>query len=168
MCITSDILIQTDHRYWKGDSTQWPFCFSTMGYILGVNVQEKEWRAACTNCTGSPIWRHVCKRAGYWECWSTCCCTANNAHALIWFLFTLATENAVLPPYIWLIISHLLNLNLSSGSPNQLITASPPTHLNQAPPEVLKILEDEHSWKFNILELERVTAHRSVVGVQCG
>lgn len=49
------------------------------------------------------------------------------------------------------------------SSPNQLITASPPTHLNQAPPEVLKILEDEHSWKFNILELERVTAHRPLI-----
>ena len=44
--------------------------------------------------------------------------------------------------------------------PSNQLTASPPTHLNQAPPEVLKILEQETTWKFNILELERVTAHR--------
>ncbi|XP_072051313.1 high affinity cAMP-specific and IBMX-insensitive 3',5'-cyclic phosphodiesterase 8B-like [Amphiura filiformis] len=53
-------------------------------------------------------------------------------------------------------------LSLSKGPINQL-TASPPTHLNQAPPEVLKILEQETTWKFNILELERVTAHRPLI-----
>lgn len=38
--------------------------------------------------------------------------------------------------------------------------ATPPTHLSQAPQEVQKILEGEHMWNFNILQLERLTNHR--------
>ena len=44
------------HRYWKGDSTHRPFCFSPRRF--GVNrqcseIHEKEWGAAGANCTVS-------------------------------------------------------------------------------------------------------------------
>ncbi|XP_071497226.1 high affinity cAMP-specific and IBMX-insensitive 3',5'-cyclic phosphodiesterase 8B-like [Diadema antillarum] len=41
--------------------------------------------------------------------------------------------------------------------------SSPLTHLSQAPPEVVRLLEDDALWSFQILEVERITQHRPLL-----
>ncbi|XP_041464476.1 high affinity cAMP-specific and IBMX-insensitive 3',5'-cyclic phosphodiesterase 8B-like isoform X2 [Lytechinus variegatus] len=42
-------------------------------------------------------------------------------------------------------------------------SSSPFTHLSQAPTEVLKLLEQDASWSYQILEVERITQHRPLL-----